>query len=290
MINPRYKAFSVAASEGSLTKAAELLNYSPSGVSQLITALEKELGFSLFERSKKGLTITSNGSAILPVIRELLSQEERLQQVISEIHGLSVGVINIGAYSSIASHWLPGLINQFCHQYPGIKINMMEGIHQKNEEWLNNRTVDLAFFSYKKNMSYDWIPLADDPMVAVLPKSHPRANDSSYPIKEVVKESFIMPAQGRDDDVIDLLKRHHIQPKISFSTLENFAALALIEEGLGMSIMNNLITLNYQCDVVKLPVDPPSSIKLGIAIPSLENASPAVRRFIDFAKQKLMQP
>ena len=99
-----------------------------------------------------------------------------------------------------------------------------------------------------------------------------------------------MPAQGRDDDVIDLLKRHHIQPKISFSTLENFAALALIEEGLGMSIMNNLITLNYQCDVVKLPVDPPSSIKLGIAIPSLENASPAVRRFIDFAKQKLMQP
>lgn len=287
MINPRYKAFSVAASEGSLTKAAELLNYSPSGVSQLITALEKELGFSLFERSKKGLTITSDGASILPVIRELLNQEERLQQVISEIHGLSVGVINIGAYSSIASHWLPELINQFCHQYPGIKINMMEGIHQMNEEWLNNRTVDLAFFSYKKNMSYDWIPLADDPMVAVLPKSHPRANDKAYPIKDAARESFIMPAQGRDDDVIDLLKRYHIQPKISFSTLENFAALALIEQGMGMSIMNNLITINYQCDVVKLPLDPPASIKLGIAIPSLENASPAVRRFIDFAKQKL---
>ncbi len=287
MINPRYKAFSVAASEGSLTKAAELLNYSPSGVSQLITALEKELGFTLFERSKKGLTITSDGSAILPVIRELLNQEERLQQVISEIHGLSVGTINIGAYSSIASHWLPGLLNQFCQMYPGIKINMMEGIHQKNEEWLNNRTVDLAFFSYKKGMSYDWIPLADDPMVAVLPKNHMRADDSAYPIKDVAKESFIMPAQGRDDDVIDLLKRHKIQPHISFSTLENFASLALIEQGMGMSIMNDLITLNYQCDVVKLPLDPPASIKLGIAVPSLENASPAVRRFIDFAKQKL---
>ena len=286
MINPRYRAFSVAAYEKSLSHAAEILNYSPSGVSQLISALEKEFGFPLFERSKNGLTLTNNGEAVLPVIREILNQEENLQQIISGIHGLSVGAINIGAYSSIASHWLPSLINMFNNSYPGIKINMMEGIHQKCEDWLNNRTVDLAFFSYKKNMNYDWIPLADDMMVAVLPKGHPRALDNSYPIREAAKESFIMPAQGHDDDVIALLKRHRIQPKIAYSTLENFAALALIEQGLGMSIMNDLITHNYKCDVVKLPLDPPESIKLGIAVPSLENASPAVKRFIEFAEQK----
>ena len=75
--------------------------------------------------------------------------------------------------------------------------------------------------------------------------------------------------------------------KITFSTLENFAALALIEQGMGMSIMNDLITRNYQCNVVKLPLDPPQYITLGIAVPSLENASPAVRRFVDFAVEKL---
>ncbi len=289
MINPRYKAFSVSAKEKSFSRAAEILNYSPSGVSQLISALEKEFGFPLFERSKSGLTITNDGQAVLPVIREILTQEEKLEQLISGVHGLSVGAINIGAYSSIASHWLPSLINLFNSQYPGIKINMMEGIHQKCDEWLNSRTVDLAFFSYKKNMNYDWIPLADDMMVAVLPKGHPRAGDKSYPIKEASKEPFIMPAQGHDEDVIALLKRYRIQPKIAYSTLENFAALALIEQGLGMSIMNDLITHNYTCDVVKLPLDPPESIKLGIAVPSLENASPAVKRFIDFAKKKLSQ-
>lgn len=287
MSNQRYKAFSVAAAEGSFTRAAEILHYSPSAVSQLVSSLEKELGFSLMLRHRRGVMLTSEGATVLPVIRDLLAQEDRLEQITADINGLSVGLINVGAYSSIASHWLPQLINLFSTEYPGIKINMMEGIHQENEEWLNNRIVDLAFFSYKKGMNYDWIPLADDRMVAVLPETHPRAKDTSYPLQEVKKESFIMPAMGRDDDVISLFRRNRISPNITFSTLENFAALALIEQGMGMSIMNDLITQNYQCRVVKLPLDPPQHITLGIAVPSLAQASPAVRRFIDFAVERL---
>lgn len=287
MINQRYRAFSISADEGSFTKAAAIMHYTPSAVSQLVSALEKELGFVLLLRHRRGVMLTPEGSTVLPVIRELLHQEERLEQITADINGLSVGLINIGAYSSIASHWLPGLINQFTSEYPGIKINMMEGIRQENEQWLSNHQVDMAFFSYKKGMPYDWIPLADDPMIAVLPESHPRANDASYPLNEVRKESFIMPALGRDDDVMGVFRRTRIEPKITFSTLENFAALALIEQGMGMSIMNDLITQNYQCRVVKLPLDPPQHITLGIAVPSLENASPAVRRFIDFAVERL---
>ena len=287
MLNQRYRAFSISAAEGSFTRAAAIMHYSPSAVSQLVSALEKELGFPLLLRHRRGVALTTEGSAVLPVIRELLHQEERLDQMAADIHGLSVGVINIGAYSSIASHWLPALINQFTADYPGIKISMMEGIRQENEEWLSNHQVDIAFFSYKKGMNYDWIPLADDPMVAVLPESHPKAHDQCYPLSEVKKEAFIMPAMGRDDDVMEVFRKTKTEPKIAFSTLENFAALAMIEQGMGMSIMNDLITQNYQCRVVKLPLDPPQHITLGIAVPSLENASPAVRRFVDFAVEKL---
>ena len=287
MLNQRYRAFSVSAAEGSFTRAAEIMHYSPSAVSQLVSALEKELGFSLLLRHRRGVSLTQEGATVLPVIRELLHQEERLEQVTADINGLSVGMINIGAYSSIASHWLPELIKHFTSEYPGIKINMMEGIRQENEEWLSNHIVDLAFFSYKKGMNYDWVPLADDPMIAVLPETHLRAHDTSYPLHDVKKESFIMPALGRDDDVLELFRKIKVEPNITFSTLENFAALSLIEQGMGMSIMNDLITRNFQCRVVKLPLDPPQHISLGIAVPSLENASPAVRRFIDFAVEKL---
>lgn len=50
-------------------------------------------------------------------------------------------------------------------------------------------------------MQYDWIPLADDRMVAVLPRDHKMAERQAYPISECQKEKFIMPALGHDDDV-----------------------------------------------------------------------------------------
>jgi len=96
-----------------------------------------------------------------------------------------------------------------------------------------------------------------------------------------------MPALGRDDDVIALFERNNLTPRIRFSTLENFAAMAMIEQGLGMSIMNELITRNWQCNVVKLPLDPPQQITLGMALPPLKNASPAVKRFVGYAAERL---
>jgi len=60
----------------------------------------------------------------------------------------------------------------------------------------------------------------------------------------------------------------------------------MIEQGIGMSIMNELITKKWQCDIVKLSLDPPQQITLGIALPA---ASPAVKRFIEYAVSNLTQ-
>ncbi|WP_338736000.1 LysR family transcriptional regulator substrate-binding protein [Sporomusa sphaeroides] len=102
-----------------------------------------------------------------------------------------------------------------------------------------------------------------------------------------LSERFIMPALGRDVDVVALFQENNLNPNIQFSTLENFAAMAMIEQGLGMSIMNELITRKWQCDVVKLPLSPPQQITLGIALPSLDNASPTVKRFVKYAVDRL---
>lgn len=96
-----------------------------------------------------------------------------------------------------------------------------------------------------------------------------------------------MPALGRDDDVLSMLYENGLKPSIQFSTVENFAAIAMIEQGLGMSIMNELITQNWQADVRKLPLDPPQQITLGIALPSFANASPAAKRFVKSATELL---
>lgn len=98
-----------------------------------------------------------------------------------------------------------------------------------------------------------------------------------------------MPALGKDDDVAGLLKKADLTPQICFSTLEDYAALAMTECGLGMSVMNELVTKGRQNSVVLLPLDPPQSITLGIAVPSIKAASPAVRKFIAYAMRILKE-
>lgn len=287
MENSKYRAFLASTEHGSFTKAAQVLGYTPSGISQLVTSLENDLGFALLVRDRKGVQLTENGQTILAVIREIIKQENRLTEISAEINGIETGSVTIAAYSSISSHWLPPVIKEFKERYPKIKLHLMEGIRQEVDLWLSKQQADIGFLSYKEPMPYKWFPLAQDPMVAVLPPNHSLAKSFKYPIQLCQNESFIMPALGKDDDVVELLNKFHLSPNMVFSTLENFATLNMIEQGLGMSIMNELITKRWECNVVKLPLDPPQNIILGMAIPSLEKVSPSVRKFVDLAVKHL---
>lgn len=287
METSRYRAFLAAAESGSFTKAAELLNYSPSGVSQLITAIETELGFTLFNRYKKGVSLTVNGEKLIPVVRELLYQEECIYQIAADIKGVVSGDVRIATYSSIASNWLPEVIKDFKKDYPGINITLMEGVKNEIITQLDERKADIAFVSRPAKADYDWVHLDNDPMIAVLPKSHPLADCKAYPLADCINEDMIIPALGYDEDLTAMFKRNNIKPSIQYRTIECFAAMAMIEKGLGMSIMNELITRNYKCDVARVPLSPPEKIELGVAVPDLKKASPAVKTFFEYAIKHL---
>ena len=289
METARCRAVLAAAETGSFSRAAEVLRYTPSGVTQLVTAFENELGFSVFRRSTKGVSLTENGQLLLPTVREFLRQEDRLFELATEINGLLIGSVTIAAYSSIATHWLPAVIRVFQQDYPHVSIRLMEGIWQEVSGWLDDRTADIGFFSYQEGMPYEWIPLAEDPMLALLPPGHPLADASAYPLKDCEKDDFIMPALGCDDDVEALFRHYGIVPKIRFTTMENFSAMSMVEQGLGISIMNQLITEGHICNVVKLPLAPPAQITMGAALHSRVDASPAVKMFLKYAVRMLTQ-
>ena len=287
METARCRAFLAAAETGSFSKAAEALSYTPSGVNQLVTALEKELGFPVFRRNTKGVTLTENGELLLPTVREFLRQEDRIFELSAEMNGLLIGSVTIASYSSIATHWLPAVISAFQRDYPQIHIKLMEGIWQEVSQWLEERTADIGFLSYQENMPFEWIPLAEDPMLALLPRNHPLAGADCYPLKRCEQDSFIMPALGCDDDIEALFTQNGIEPNVQFTTLESFSVMSMVEQGLGMSIMNQLITEKRICDIAMLPLDPPSYCTLGVAMNSKADVSPAVKMFLKYAVRML---
>ena len=289
MESSRCKAFLAAAECGSLTRAAEKLNYTASGVSQLISAMESEFGFLLLKRTTRGVVLTAEGERMLPAVRAFLSQENRMHELAANINGLDIGLINIASYSSIATHWLPKVIADFKKKYPNININLMEGVRQEVLKWIEEGRADIGLLSGGDDIDYDWIPLADDPMIAVLPKDHPLADAKEFPLDRCEQEEFIMPAMGKDEDVMKMLNKYDIVPNIVYSTNESFSAWALIENGLGISITNELLMHGWDCDVAKIPVSPPEKITLGMVLPSVKHASPAVKRFVKYAVGELKQ-
>ena len=272
---------------GSFSRVAEELDYTPSAISHMMNNLDKEFGFPLLIRSYSGVKPTENCLHILPILRELIKWDNQLDQVASEIRGLETGSVTIGTYASVSIHWLPRIIKAFQSDYPHIKIQIIEGVRQELENWLDENRVDFCVYSYQSHIKRDWIPLKEDPMVAVLPPDHPYADKSVFPISACEGESFIMPALGQDYDTIQLLQNFNISPKISFSTRDNRSTISMIECGLGISIMNELITKGMITNAVKIPLDPPRHITMSIALPSLEKASPATRKFINYVQNMI---
>ena len=89
------------------------------------------------------------------------------------------------------------------------------------------------------------------------------------------------------DSKIRMLQQLQIRPKIRFATSDSRAAIAMVRAGLGITLLNDILTADLADGVAVLPLDPPQSVHLGIALPEEEHVSPAAKRFITYALNRL---
>lgn len=141
----KYMAFVKTVEYGSFTRAAEILNYSQSGISRMINDLEKEWKVILLERGKSGVKLTSDGMKLLPYAKNVCMEYDKLQMEVDELNGLQSGLIRIGTFSSVATHWLPNIIRNFQQTYPGIDYELLLGDYTEIEEWIADGRVDCGF-------------------------------------------------------------------------------------------------------------------------------------------------
>ena len=130
----KYLSFVKTVEYGSFTRAAEILHYSQSGVSRMIGDLEKDWNMVLLERGKGGVRLTSNGLHMLPYAKELVADYEKMQMQVNALNGMQSGLIRIGTFSSIATHWLPNIIREFQKDYPHIEYELLLGSYTELEK------------------------------------------------------------------------------------------------------------------------------------------------------------
>ncbi|MDD7390121.1 MAG: LysR family transcriptional regulator [Lachnospiraceae bacterium] len=283
----KYALFVDVADTKNFTRSGERMGYTQPGVSHILKVMETELGFSLFQRTKQGVVLTPNAEIILPLVRNLLAVNEQLEQTISSINGLKTGHLTIASFASIARNWLPAIIYTFQQEYPGIEIELLEGGTDDIVDWVKNNQADFGLLSHKNAHSLKWIPLYEDPLVAIIPKDYETPENGVFPIEKLSDYPFIISAAGVDYDIHQYLKEMGITPDIRFSSKGDLAIVSMVANHLGISILPKLIIESCKNDIQALPLEPFASRELGIGIHSSSSLSPAAGYFIETIQKVL---
>ena len=278
----KYEAFVKTVELGSLTRAADALGVTQSGVSHMISSLEEELGFPLLRRGRSGAALTADGERVLPAIRGILNYTEQLGQIAASVRGMAAGTVRIGTFTSVAVHWLPGMIKKFQTDYPDVKLQLMNGDYHDVEQWLSEGSADLGFVALPSQPGFKTIPLHEDALLGIVPNDHRLASSPRFPLREAESEPFITLLQSSDHDARKALDAAGVKPNVKFTTKDDYAIIAMVEQGLGVSIMPELLLEGRTDKVRAMELVPPCTRTIALAIPDPGRAGPATQRFAEY--------
>lgn len=282
----KYLSFVKTVEYGSFTKATEILNYSQSGISRMIGNLEKDWKVVLLERGKDGVKLTSDGLTLLPYARSLVAEYEKLQMQVDELNGLQSGLIRIGTFSSVATHWLPNIIKEFQKDYPHIDYELLLGDYAEIEEWGIEGRVDCGFLKLPTRSDFETIFLEEDKLLAVIPEDHPLADCEKFPIAALCDGPFILLEKGENSEVSEIFRRCGLTPKVHFTTWDDFSIMSMVESGLGVGILPQLILRRTPYRILTKELDVPAYRSIVLAMRSKKTASLAVKRFIEYLQYR----
>ena len=274
---------------GSFKKAADLLNYTQAGVSYIINAMEEEYGLKLFYREHGGVRLNENGRELLPLIRQLDRDEHFIREKINAIKGLSSGTVRVSTFNSVYIRWLPGILRCFEEKHPGIRVEVISCEDNiENERMIFSREVDCGFLVGRPSLEIESIDLAEDALMAAVSTDHPFAERSAFPLNELPAHPYIMISFDKSD-FYDLLFQPGTGPNTKYVADNEFAAMAMVSQGLGISVFSRLLLSDPVFPVCCLPFDPPVTRTLGIGTRSMKTCTAAAREFIRCAESWIHQ-
>jgi DNA-binding transcriptional LysR family regulator len=278
------------ADQGSFRKAADLLGLTPSAISHAISSFEMELGFSLFNRNKNGVTLTNYGERLLPYVNAVLNSDESLQQAIAEFNGLKQGKIKVGCFSSVCTNWMPQIMRSFQKDYPAIRIELFQGTYEDVAYWIKNGIVDLGFLSVSSAADIPIEPLYKDPLLCVVPKGMERTGTGdAMEIDELRNREFVTQRESTDADIQNFLRENNLNVKSNYHVVDDLSTIAMVANDFGICLMPEMVMNDIPYEVDCYPLAKEAYRIIGIAALTPESLAPAVRTLYNHVLEQYQQ-
>lgn len=281
----KYQVFLTVAACGGFTKAAEELHFTQSGVSHTIAALENELGVPLFVRNRGGVTLTADGRTLLPYIQALWDDANRLEQKAADLQGLETGLVRVATFNSVSVQWLPYMLKSFREKYPHIDFELLPCVENNQlETAVLTGQADCCFLSLPSASPLDSWLLHRDQWKVIVPYGHPMAGRDPFPAENLATEPFILLQEKSDHEVAAVFDRLGIRPNIQYILRDDLSILAMVSNGLGISIMPELMLEHCPYPLVACSLPEPFYRNIGLAVKDKNTLSLSTRRFMEHAR------
>lgn len=234
------KVFEAIARSGSFTRAAEEMFLSQPTVSQQIKQLTKAVGMPLFEQIGKRLYLTDAGKEVLIVCKDISERMSQLEMTLADLKGLKQGNLRLTVITT-AKYFVPRLLGQFRHRYPGIKVSLQVTNRKQVLERLSENLDDLYILGQPpEGLDINLRPMLENALVAIAPSDHPLAHEKNIPLQRLAEEPFIMREAGSGTRmaVERFFAENRVEINVEMEIGSNEAIKHAIVGGLGVSVLS----------------------------------------------------
>ena len=234
------KVFEEVARTGSFTKAAEEMFLSQPTVSQQIKQLTKAVGIPLFEQIGKRIYLTDAGKEVLSVCKDISEKMSQLEMTLADLKGLKQGNLRLAVITT-AKYFVPRLLGQFRHRYPGIKIALQVTNRKQVLDRLSENVDDLYILGQPpEGLDINLRPILENALVAIAPSDHPLAGEKNIPLQRLAQEPFIIREAGSGTRmaVEQFFAENRVEMNVEMEIGSNEAIKHAIVGGLGISVLS----------------------------------------------------
>ena len=175
---------------------------------------------------------------------------------------------------------------EFQKNYPNIDYEMLLGDYTDIEEWIMEGRIDCGFTRLPVRDEMDTIFLEQDRLLVVLPEGHPLTELQKIPVSALCEEPFMLLEKGAKAEVSEIFERSNLKPKVHFTTWDDYAIMAMVESGLGISVLPELILKRIPYRIVTRELEIPAYRNIGLAMRNRKGATPAVKRFLEYLQYR----
>ena len=272
------------------TRAAEMLSITQPSLSHAISMLEQELETNLFEKRGRNVVLTKYGKVFLEYVEEALKILDSGVKKTRALTSDTGGVIDLAYIFTLGSVFVPQLVGGFLKEHEDWDVNFRFSVGNTTEiiQGLKEEKYDIALCSRKeKESGIDFVPIAKEKLVVVVPRDHELAGRGSVDLKETLPypQVYFTKNSGLRPVIDQLFEQTGGTPKIAYEILEDASMAGLVAENFGIAVMPEIpILKNLNVDVLDIE-NPPYERYIYLAKLKEKYLAPVVKEFIEYVKE-----